>query len=79
MVSLHPCDLTVAQERAAAGRCVEHWIRANTLSPGIIHSNLTAALLQDPRWWGKQSGMLKLKRVREPEDVVNAALFLASG
>jgi 3-oxoacyl-[acyl-carrier protein] reductase len=60
----------VAQE--VAGRAV----RVNALAPGFIESDMTASLPQDVK--DKMMGAIPFKRFGKPEDVANAALFLAS-
>jgi NAD(P)-dependent dehydrogenase (short-subunit alcohol dehydrogenase family) len=53
-------------------------IRANTISPGIIETEQTKALLTDQTWSDAMVGKVMLERVGQPEDVVATALFLAS-
>ena len=55
-----------------------HGIRSNTISPGIIETNMTAAIRRDNQL---EKNLLKgypLGRFGLPEDVANACLFLAS-
>ena len=55
-----------------------HGIRSNTISPGIIETNMTAAIRRDNRL---EKNLLKgypLGRFGLPKDVANACLFLAS-
>lgn len=54
-----------------------HNIRANAICPGDIDTPMTASLADDPAW---QAGILAtpLKRLGQPEEVANVALFLAS-
>ena len=56
----------------------QHRIRANTISPGMIRSAQTEPLMLQPGWTERAIGRQVIKRVGEPEDVVAAALFLAS-
>jgi len=55
-------------------------IRANTISPGIIRTGQTAAMLDDPddELVRNQIRLSPLGRIGAPEDVANVALFLAS-
>jgi gluconate 5-dehydrogenase len=55
-----------------------HGIRANTLAPGFILTDLTQKLWSDPgmQAWGQAS--TPLKRMGLPQDLVGTAIFLAS-
>jgi len=57
-----------------------HGIRANTISPGMTETPNTAPLLADPpeRLRTVVLDRIPLGRHGQPEDVVNAAVFLAS-
>lgn len=55
-----------------------HGIRVNSISPGLVATNATRGLLDIPEWSEAMLGKLMLGRVGEPEDVVYAALYLAS-
>jgi NAD(P)-dependent dehydrogenase (short-subunit alcohol dehydrogenase family) len=57
-----------------------HGIRANVISPGMTETPNTAPLLADPpeRFRSVVLDRIPLGRHGQPEDVVNAALFLAS-
>ncbi|NLC48892.1 MAG: SDR family oxidoreductase, partial [Bacteroidales bacterium] len=51
-------------------------IRVNAIAPGFIITDMTGALSEEVRnEWAKQ---IPLRRGGTPEDVANAALFLAS-
>jgi meso-butanediol dehydrogenase/(S,S)-butanediol dehydrogenase/diacetyl reductase len=56
-----------------------HGIRANTISPGITDTPATAALLADPPDDFRRLVLdrIPLARVGRPEDIANAALWLA--
>ncbi|MDR0428066.1 MAG: 3-oxoacyl-[acyl-carrier-protein] reductase [Dysgonamonadaceae bacterium] len=61
---------SVAQELGSRG------IRANAIAPGFIATEMTHQLSEEVRAeWAKQ---IPLRRAGTPEDVANAALFLAS-
>lgn len=53
-------------------------IRVNALAPGLIRTDFSAALWQSPDVADAVAARTPLKRLGEPEDVVGAALFLAS-
>ncbi len=57
-----------------------HHIRANVICPGIIQTPNTGPLFDDPpqRFQSVVLDRIPLGRPGEPEDVVNAAIFLAS-
>ncbi|WP_219894215.1 SDR family NAD(P)-dependent oxidoreductase [Aquisediminimonas profunda] len=55
-----------------------HAIRANSISPGLILSDAVRALMRDPAWEGPMLNKIMLGRPGEPEDVVQAAIYLAS-
>jgi NAD(P)-dependent dehydrogenase (short-subunit alcohol dehydrogenase family) len=58
----------------------EHGIRVNSISPGLIQSGATRAHLEDGEggWAREMLDRTLLGRLGEPEDIANAALFLAS-
>ena len=66
----------MTRQLAMEGR--EHGIRANSISPGVIETNQTKEQLKDPEWAGYMLGKTLLGRLGRPEEVANAALFLAS-
>jgi NAD(P)-dependent dehydrogenase (short-subunit alcohol dehydrogenase family) len=53
-------------------------VRVNSISPGPLRTELMATRLADPEYVRKSLERLALKRIGTPEDVVGAALFLAS-
>ncbi|HJZ45622.1 MAG TPA: SDR family oxidoreductase [Roseiflexaceae bacterium] len=53
-------------------------VRVNGISPGPLRTELMATRLADPDYVRKSLERLALKRVGTPQDVVGAALFLAS-
>lgn len=56
----------------------KHNIRVNALSPGLIETNQSAALLDDAEWAARMRAKIMLARVGRPEDVAAAAAFLGS-
>lgn len=55
-----------------------HNIRANAISPGLVQTNQTAALMGDPEWWSRMKAKIMLGRVGQPDDIAAAAAFLGS-
>lgn len=56
-----------------------HNIRANVISPGLIETPNTRRLIDDPfPAFREMYERMPLRRHGQPEDIVNAALFLAS-
>ena len=68
--------LSMTRHLALEGR--HHGIRANSLSPGLIETGATQALLAMPEFAGPMLGKIMLGRAGQPEEVATAALFLAS-
>lgn len=53
-------------------------IRANVIHPGIIDTPMQATEMAKPEWVEDVVGSIPLRRVGQPRDIANAALFLAS-
>ncbi|CAN0458732.1 unnamed protein product, partial [Phaeothamnion confervicola] len=66
----------LTHQLAVEGR--HHGVRVNTISPGLIETNQSGPLLEDPAWAGPMLAKIMLNRLGKPEEVANAALFLAS-
>lgn len=64
--------LALAQELGPDG------IRVNALAPGLIKTDFSAALWQSPAIAEAATARTPLRRIGDPDDVVGAALFLAS-
>jgi NAD(P)-dependent dehydrogenase (short-subunit alcohol dehydrogenase family) len=56
----------------------EYRIRANALAPGIVKTDFNAAFWKDPAVEEQSAAMVPLGRLAEPEDIAQAAVFLAS-
>ena len=53
-------------------------VRVNSIAPTIVETSLTAPFFKDPEYAQQARAMIPLGRVAQPEDVVSAALYLAS-
>lgn len=55
-----------------------HNIRVNSIAPGYIHTSMTANSHADPKLHAERLARMILPRWGTPEDIVGAAIFLAS-
>jgi NAD(P)-dependent dehydrogenase (short-subunit alcohol dehydrogenase family) len=53
-------------------------IRVNAIAPGFIKTNMTKGVQEDEKLSKLINGMTPLGYMGEPEDIANAAVFLAS-
>jgi 3-oxoacyl-[acyl-carrier protein] reductase len=66
----------VAFSKSLAKETGSRGVRVNCIAPGFIDTDMTRAVKEDVRAaWIEQ---IPLKRAGQPEDIANAALFLAS-
>jgi NAD(P)-dependent dehydrogenase (short-subunit alcohol dehydrogenase family) len=63
---------TLAKELGPAG------IRVNALAPGLVETRFSAALFQDRKAYDQLMAHVALGRHGQPDDLVGAAVFLAS-
>ena len=56
----------------------EYGIRVNSLCPGFIETRLTKPLIENPQAIGTYVKTIPMQRVGQPEDIADAALFMAS-
>ncbi len=68
----------VALTRGLALEWGEHGVRVNTISPGFIVTDLTRKLWSDPTMESWHNNNTPLGRLGNPEDLIGAAVFLAS-
>ena len=64
--------------KAIAVEYARRHIRCNSVNPGIINSGMIKPYLDDPQARKVIEERIPLVRIGEPQDVANAALFLAS-
>jgi len=55
-----------------------HGLRANSISRGTVYTNQTKHLAENKEWMDAMLSKLMIKRLGQPEDVAQAAVFLAS-
>ena len=55
-----------------------HNLRANSISPGTVYTNQTKQLAENKDWLDRMLSKLMIKRLGQPEDIAQAAVFLAS-
>lgn len=53
-------------------------IRSNTVSPGLVRTPLSEPFYRDAEVKAKREAMVPLRRIAEPKDMADVALFLAS-
>jgi 3-oxoacyl-[acyl-carrier protein] reductase len=66
----------IAYSKALAKEVGSRGVRVNAIAPGFIETDMTAVLKDDMKAQWVEA--LPLKRAGKPEDIANAALFLAS-
>jgi NAD(P)-dependent dehydrogenase (short-subunit alcohol dehydrogenase family) len=56
----------------------ERGIRSNAICPGMIRTALSAAFYQEPGFEARRAAVTASRRIGEPQDIADVALFLAS-
>ena len=65
--------------KAAASELADDHIRVNTISPGLVATNINASQRENESViWEKRCSKIPLKRAGEPDDIVPFAILLAS-
>jgi NAD(P)-dependent dehydrogenase (short-subunit alcohol dehydrogenase family) len=64
--------------RAAAAEMGLSGVRVNVIAPGVVDTALTAPIKADPDWYNAYAQKSVLGRWAQPEELVGAAVFLAS-
>lgn len=64
--------------RQLALELAPYGIRANAIAPGLIETDLNRADLANPEFRNYRLNMIPLRTIGTPEDIVGAAVFLAS-
>jgi NAD(P)-dependent dehydrogenase (short-subunit alcohol dehydrogenase family) len=68
----------IGMSRALANELAPIKVRVNTISPGGINTPQLGSFLEDPKVKAMVLGAQLVQRIGEPEDIANAALYLAS-
>lgn len=55
-----------------------HGVRANTLSPGLIHTPFARPILDNPDYLPRRLGLTPLRRAGEADEIAATILYLAS-
>jgi NAD(P)-dependent dehydrogenase (short-subunit alcohol dehydrogenase family) len=53
-------------------------IRANCICPGVVRTEMTRYIFENPEHMARAADRVALKRTGEPSDIANAALYLTS-
>ena len=64
--------------RAAAAEFGPHGVRVNAIAPGVIETPLTAPIKANAEWYNAYAAKSVFNRWGKPEELVGAAVFLAS-
>ena len=64
--------------RAMAAEWAEHGIQANAIGPGYMVTDMNKALIENPEFDAWVKGRTPARRWGKPEELVGAAVFLAS-
>jgi gluconate 5-dehydrogenase len=64
--------------RAMAAEWAEHDIQANAIGPGYMMTEMNKALIENPTFDAWVKGRTPARRWGKPEELVGAAVFLAS-
>lgn len=54
------------------------YVRVNALAPGFFRTPLVSEILENEGWYQRMRNLHAMRRFGEPEEVVGAAIFLAS-
>ncbi|MCB8877922.1 SDR family oxidoreductase [Acidisoma silvae] len=64
--------------RSIAQELAPHFIRVNSIGPGAIRTPINTAAWQTPEAYGDLMTLVPYKRIGEPDDIAQAAVWLAS-
>ena len=61
-----------------AAELAEHGIRVNCVHPGVIETDMTQWVMQDPQALAEVLGKIPMHRVGQPEEIAGVTILLAS-
>jgi NAD(P)-dependent dehydrogenase (short-subunit alcohol dehydrogenase family) len=61
-----------------AAELAEHRIRVNCVHPGVIETDMTQWVMQDPDILAEVVGKIPMQRVGQPEEIAGITILLAS-
>src|SRR5207249_3955916 len=64
--------------RLLAAELAPHGVRSNCVHPGLVQTPMTQASYDDPEVAKARAAIVPQGRVAQPEDIAQAAVFLAS-
>lgn len=64
--------------QALSAELAPHQINVNVIAPTFVRTEQVASMLADPQFYAALTARIPLGRIAEPEDVMQAALFLVS-
>jgi NAD(P)-dependent dehydrogenase (short-subunit alcohol dehydrogenase family) len=68
----------ISMTRSLARELAASNIRVNAILPGLIATQMSRTLMDDPEMYAQIVGTIPMQRHATPEEVANAALFLAT-
>lgn len=68
----------LAMSRQLAVEWGPQGVRSNAICPGMIRTALSARFYEEPGFEARRAAVTASRRIGEPEDIANVALFLAS-
>ena len=75
-------NMSKAAEQSLARSLAYEWgpqnVRVNCIAPGLIRTDFSRALWEDPELLPRRVSTTALKRLGEPDEIAGAAVFLAS-
>jgi len=64
--------------RALAYEWAHYNIRVNAIAPGLIETDMTAPIRENPAQWAKTVKTAPMRRAGQPEEIADASVYLAS-
>jgi NAD(P)-dependent dehydrogenase (short-subunit alcohol dehydrogenase family) len=75
-------NMSKAAEQSLARSLAYEWgsrnVRVNSIAPGLVRTDFSRALWEDPQVMARRVSTTALQRMGEPDEIAGAAVFLAS-